>query len=92
MNRPPMTMRIRIKNPKTKINLWLPLFLIFPFMAIFLLVLAPLALLTAIILLPFGYARSVLCAPAILGIFHAMQGLEVDVAQNDKESVLITVK
>lgn len=92
MRRPPLVMRIRIKSPDKNINLWLPLFIIFPLLAIILLALAPLALLAAIILLPFGMARMILAAPFVVGVLHAMRGLEVDVGQKDNESVLISVK
>lgn len=93
MNRPPLIMRIRIRNRDTKFGIWLPLFLIFPVVAILLIAFAPLALLAALIVLPFGYARTVLCAPALFSVFCAMRGLEVDIANGDKdESVLVMVK
>ena len=93
MNRPPLMMRIRVKNHGSRgINIWLPLFLIFPFFLILIVALAPLALLAAIVLLPFGMARMLLIAPAMFGIFHAMRGLEVDVDEENKERVLISIK
>jgi hypothetical protein len=92
MMRPPMVMRIRIKNNDKNINLWLPLFILFPLLLIILIVLAPFALLAAIILLPFGMARTILAAPFILCVIHAMRGLEVDIAQKNNENVLISVK
>jgi hypothetical protein len=93
MNRPPLIMRVRIRNNKTKFGLWIPLFLIFPIVAILMIALAPLALLAALIVLPFGYARTVLCAPAIFSVFCAMRGLEVDIVNGNKdESVLVMVK
>ena len=93
MNRPPLIMRIKIRNSDTKFGLWIPLFLIFPIVAIFMITLAPLALLAALIVLPFGYARTVLCAPALFSVFCAMRGLEVDIVNGNKdESVLVMVK
>ena len=93
MNRPPLIMRIRIRNSDTKFGLWLPLFLIIPIVAILVIALAPLALLAALILLPFGYARTVLCAPALFSVFCAMRGLEVDIVNGHKdESVLVMIK
>jgi hypothetical protein len=86
-------MRIRIRNRDTKFGLWLPLFLIFPIVAILVIALAPLALLAALIVLPFGYARTVLCAPALFSVFCAMRGLEVDIVNGHKdESVLVMIK
>ena len=93
MNRPPLIMRIRIRNNNTKFGLWIPLFLVFPIVAILMIALAPLALLAALIVLPFGYARTVLCAPALFSVFCAMRGLEVDMVNGNKdESVLVLVK
>jgi hypothetical protein len=92
MNRPPLIMHIKIKNKDTKFGLWLPLFLIFPIIAILIIALAPLALLAALIVLPLGYARTVLCAPALFSVFCAMRGLEVDIVNNDEERVLVIVK
>ncbi len=93
MNRPPLLMRVRIRNSNTKFGLWLPLFLIFPIVVVLVIALAPLALLAALIVLPFGYARTVLCAPALFSVFCAMRGLEVDIVNGNKdESVLVMVK
>jgi hypothetical protein len=93
MNRPPLIMRIRVRNNNTKFGFWIPLFLIFPIVAVLVIALAPLALLAALIVLPFGYARTVLCAPALFSVFCAMRGLEVDIVKGDRdESVLVMVK
>ena len=93
MNRPPLIMRIRVRNNNTKFGFWIPLFLIFPIVAVLVVALAPLALLAALIVLPFGYARTVLCAPALFSVFCAMRGLEVDIVKGDRdESVLVMVK
>ncbi len=93
MIRPPLIMRIRIRNSNTKFGLWIPLFVIFPIVAVLMIALAPLALLAALIVLPFGYARTVLCAPALFSVICAMRGLEVDVVNGRKdESVLVLVK
>jgi hypothetical protein len=86
-------MRIRVRNNNTKFGFWIPLFLIFPIVAVLVIALAPLALLAALIVLPFGYARTVLCAPALFSVFCAMRGLEVDIVKGDRdESVLVMVK
>jgi len=92
MNRPPFLMRIRVNNEKTKINLWLPLFIIFFVVAVILLILAPLVLLAAVILWPFGWGKTLLAiVPAVFGCLCAMRGLEVDVEQG-QEKVQISVK
>ncbi|MFC2069718.1 hypothetical protein ACFLTB_00875 [Chloroflexota bacterium] len=91
MNRPPYLMRVRIMNPEKKFNLWLPLFLIFPFVALILLILFPLMLIAAIILLAFGWGRMLLVIPAAVACICALRGLEVEVEQKH-EKVLISVK
>ncbi|MFC1901186.1 hypothetical protein ACFLYN_06300 [Chloroflexota bacterium] len=91
MNRPPYLMRLRITNPEHKINLWLPLFIILPFVAIILIVLLPLVLLAALVLWPFGWGRLLLVIPAVLTIICAIRGLEVEV-EDKSERVLISVK
>ncbi|MFC1920287.1 hypothetical protein ACFLYQ_01015 [Chloroflexota bacterium] len=91
MNRPPLLMRVRIANPQTKLNLWLPLFFIFPLVAIILLILFPLALLAALVLWPFGWGRILFVIPAVLTCLCAIRGLEVEVEQKH-ERVLISVK
>jgi hypothetical protein len=86
-------MRVRIRSSNAKFGIWLPLFIIFPIVAVLVIALAPLALLAALVVLPFGYARAVLCAPALFSVFCAMRGLEVDVVNKNKdESVLVLVK
>ena len=85
-------MRVKIKNQDTNFGIWIPLFIIFPILLIIFIALSPLILLTALILLPFGMARMVLCLPAIYTLFCAMKGLEVDVSKGNHETVLITVK
>ena len=47
MSRPPYLMRVRVKNPDTKISLWLPLFIIYPLLLVVLLVLLPFMLIAA---------------------------------------------
>ncbi len=84
-------MRVRVVNPERKLNLWLPLFLLFPLVALILLILFPLVLLAALILWPFGWGRVLFVIPAVLACMWAMGGLEVTV-EDKKERVLVSVK
>lgn len=93
MKTPPCIIRIKIKNEDTKFGLWLPLFIIFPLVLVLFIVLAPLALLAALIVWPLGYARTVLCAPALYSVICATKGLEVDIQSGRKnETVLVSIK
>jgi hypothetical protein len=86
-------MRLRIINPEHKISLWLPLFLLAPIFIVILLALLPLALLAAIVLLPFGWGKILLMVPAALAILCSARGLEVEVEnKNNNERMLISVK
>ena len=91
MNRPPLWMRVKIKNERTDFGLWLPMFLMIPLALIVLIILSPLLLIAFLILLPFGWGKLVLLAPcAVLFPLCAMRGLKVNV-QNPRESVYVSV-
>ena len=93
MKLPPCIIRVKIKSEDTRFGLWLPIFIIFPVVLVLFIALAPLALLAALIVMPFGYARTVLCAPALYSVFCAAKGLEVDIQSGKKdETVLVSIK
>ena len=90
MNRPPLMMRLKIRNPEHKFGLWLPIFLIIPVALVVYIILSPLILLAIIILWPTGWGKTVLLAPWYAWrVFCATRGLKVDV-QNPTECVLIS--
>jgi len=96
MNRPPYLMRIRIDKEGRKLNIWLPLFLILPVVAIIIavimLILAPVVLLAAAVLWPFGWGKPLLiAAPAVLDCLCALRGLEVDI-NHSQEKVFISIR
>jgi hypothetical protein len=97
MNRPPYLMRVHIDQPDSKkINLWIPLFIVLPFIAIillpFVLILAPFVLIAAIVLWPWGWGKPLLiAAPLVLTCLYALRGLEVNIS-NSHEKVNIAVK
>ena len=92
MNRPPYLMRVRVNEPDNRINLWLPLFLIYPLLAVIMLVFLPLILIAAVVLLIMGWGKTLFIIPfAIFSCIGAMRGLEVQVEQG-QEKVFISVK
>jgi len=92
MNRPPLLMRVHIKNSNKKFCLWLPLFLIFPIIAVLVLIMAPVILLAGGVLWYTGWGRPLLLIiPLVLSCLCAMRGLEVDINDN-REKVLISIK
>ena len=89
MNRPPLTMRIRIQNPEHNFGLWLPLFLILPLVLVVLIILSPFLLIGFLVLCCMGWGKLALHMPwAIWRIFCAARGLKVDI-DNPTEKVKI---
>jgi len=88
----PYLMRVQVKNENRRINLWLPLFVIFPVVAVLLLLMLPFMLLAAVILWPFGWGKALIgIIPAVGRCICAMRGLQVDV-EDGPEKVNIWVK
>ena len=93
MSFPPMIMWLKIDQPNTRVNLWLPLFIICPIvfiigLSLFLLLL-PLILIVSVILWRFGWVRLIFTFPAVIGCLFALRGLKVDV-NGGSERVLIS--
>jgi hypothetical protein len=92
MNLPPLLMRLRVFNKRSRISLWIPLFLIWPIVLAIAIVLAPLVLIIALITWPIGWGKPFLLAgPTIGRCVCALHGLEVDVKEGD-QSFLISFK
>ena len=88
MKWPPYLLKLRIKNPDHAFGLWLPLFLIWPIVLVFLLavfiILLPFALLAILFTWRVGWWRPlILGIPAILRLVCSLRGLTVDVAGRD---------
>jgi hypothetical protein len=82
MKWPPCLMRIRVLNENNSVHLWVPVFLIWPFVAIIMIILLPLVLLLGLILWPSGWGKYLFkIGPGILMCLFSLRGLEVDVQQ-----------
>ena len=91
MIRPPTIIRLRFKNEHQGFGLWLPLFLVLPFVLLLALIIAPLVLVAAVILWYTGWGRAILLiGPAIYRCFCALRGLKIDVKQG-QEHVYISI-
>jgi hypothetical protein len=87
-----MLMHLRFQNDDRRFGLWLPLFLLLPFLLILLIVLSPLILLAVVILWPSGWGKWILGTVwATLASLSSLRGLEVDV-QNENQCFYISVK
>jgi hypothetical protein len=89
----PMIMRIHIVEAnKKKVGLILPLFLIWILLLPFVILLTPFVLLSALILWPSGYGKSLLRAgPAMYRVIAALSDLHIDV-QGKADKTLIWFK
>lgn len=75
---PPSLLRIRvIEKGKRKVNLWIPLFLIWPLVIALMVVLAPVALVVCLVW-PKG-RQVVMAGPRLLALAWAIRGLRVRV-------------
>ena len=92
MNRPPMFIKLEFGKRDGKFKLWFPLFVLFPFLFVILLLMAPFLLLAALVLWSFGWGKPfLLFIPVLLGLLWALRGLEIDI--NDKgQKVFISIK
>ena len=92
MNRPPLIIRLSIPLRNGTLRLWLPLFLIYPFLAVFALVLLPLVIIAALLLWPMGWSRTIiLVGPYLFRVICALRGLEINIQQRNKQ-VLVYFK
>ncbi len=92
MNRPPMFIKLEFGKRDGKFKLWFPLFILFPFLFVMLLLMAPFLLLAALVLWSFGWGKPLLLfIPVLLGLLWVLRGLEIDI--NDKgQKVFISIK
>jgi galactitol-specific phosphotransferase system IIC component len=86
---PPSILRVRIHNRRRHFGLWLPLFLVWPVVMVFGLVLWPLLLIGAAILWPIGWGRPLLLGgPAIFALLCALRGLKIEVNQPSEQVII----
>jgi hypothetical protein len=92
MNWPPSIMRLRILNNKKSIRLWLPIFLLYPFLLVLALLVELLALIAFLLLWPWGWGKTlILFMPYLFRVICALRELEVDI-QNRQETFFISFK
>ncbi|MCH7736214.1 MAG: hypothetical protein IH872_02320 [Chloroflexi bacterium] len=82
---PPSFLRVKFENESHKFSIWLPLFVIWPFLLLAAVVLAPVVLALAIVFWWTGWGRPMLYSgPIFFAIFCALRGLEIDVRKRDQ--------
>jgi len=92
MGCPPLVMRFRILNDKNNIRLWIPIFLLYPFLLVLALVVEILALAAFILLWPWEWGRKLpLFIPYLFRVICALRELEVDI-RNRWETFFVSFK
>ena len=82
---PPAILRVKFQKDTRNIILWLPVFVIWPFLALGAIVLAPIVLVLAIAFWWTRWGRPMLrSGPAFFAMFCALRGLRIDVQKPDK--------
>ncbi len=89
---PPWLLRVRIQSPQRRFRLWLPLFLIWPLVALLALALSPLIAVLAMVMCRRGRGKALLLTiPALFRVFCNLRGLRVEI-QNTTERVSIAIR
>ena len=92
MSLPPCLMRLKIVDNRTNINLWLPLFIAWFFLALLAISLAPLFLILVLVLWPIGWGKFIYrLGLTFYQVLCALKQTEVDVRKQN-ETVLIYFK
>lgn len=89
MSFPPCLMRLKIINQDHRINLWLPVFLVWILLGALAIILTPLVLLLVLLLWPWGWGKLLWnLGPTLYCCVCSLRDLKIDVNQN-REMVLI---
>jgi len=90
---PPMLLHFHIHRPhRRSFGFWFPLFLVWLLLLAIALPLAPLLLLTALVLWPTGWGRPLLLiGPAVARCICMLRGLEIDI-EKPSEHLLISFR
>jgi hypothetical protein len=86
MNCPPLLLRLDIARKECPRHtvLWLPIFLAWIVLAAIFLALSPLIILAALLVLPFGWAKTVLLfIPLVCNCICNLRGMEIKVEKKD---------
>ncbi len=79
---PPSVLQVKVKKESRNISLWFPLFVIWPFLALAALALAPIVVTLAVLFWWTGWGKPMLYSfPLFYSMFCALRGLRVDVQQ-----------
>ena len=88
---PPMFLRVRVQDDKRRIRLWIPLIVLWPVIAVVVLLGTPVALVVAVRSRHRAQVRSVLLAgPLLLYVLASLRGLRCNVVSGE-DRVFISI-
>ncbi len=88
---PPSILRLHIQDSHRRLTLWLPLFILWPPIALAALLLFPVVLLLAALLWPTGWGkRLLLIGPRLFGLYCSIRGFRVNV-ENASQRIFIAI-
>lgn len=96
MSWPPYLLKIRLENKENSFPIWLPLFIIWPIVLVFLvaifLVILPFALLSLLFTWELGWCRPLFFfIPALFRLFTQLSGLKIDVGNNSGQVHIVFI-
>ena len=89
---PPSILRVRILDDDSRVNLWIPLVIVWPIVVVLYLLFLPCIIVASILTWRGGRGRLILLGgPALFRLYCALRGLEIDVREPN-QTVLIYFK
>lgn len=89
---PPSILRVRVLDKNSRVSLWIPLVLVWPFALALYMLFLPCIVVVAIVTWRSGWGKSILLGgPFLFRLYCDLRGLKIDVTE-PKESVLIYFK
>jgi hypothetical protein len=86
MKKPPLIMKLSIPHENGTIRIWLPLFLIYPIIAVIVIILAPIVIIAALIFWPLGMGKTVLLfGPYLYNVLCAVVDLEINIEKVNRQ-------
>ena len=89
---PPSLLRIELKNKSRDFGLWLPIFLLWPFIILAAIVITPIVIFLAIVFWWSSWGKPMLISgPFFFTAFCALRGLEIEI-RNKKKHVYLSFR
>ncbi len=88
----PLWIKIKVRNEKTRLGFWLPIFWLWPLFGIVILVISPLLLLAELIMSAMRKPLRIFCIMySIRSLIISLRGLSIHIKGRDKQEVCVVV-